>query len=51
MGLFNARAEDELIRIADEEKDPQLRGEVLPRLRLLGTAKARDYLLKEGRIR
>jgi hypothetical protein len=51
LGLFNARAEDALIRIADEEKDPLLRGEVLTRLQLLGTAKARDYLLKEGRIR
>ena len=51
LGLFNARAEDALIRIADDEKDPLLRGEVLTRLQLLGTAKTRDYLLKEGRIR
>jgi hypothetical protein len=51
LGLFNARAEDELIRIADQEKDPQLRAEALLRLRLLGTPKARAYVQKTGRIR
>ena len=51
IGLFNARAEDELIRIADQEKDPQLREEALLRLRLLGTPKARAYIQKAGRIR
>ena len=51
IGLFNARAEDELIRIAEEEKDPQLRDEALLRLRLLGTPKAKEYLQKAGRIR
>jgi hypothetical protein len=45
-GLFNARAEDELIQIADKERDPELRREVLSRLRLLGTPKARAYLAK-----
>jgi hypothetical protein len=50
-GLFNARAEDALIRIADEEKDPQLRDEALARLRLLDTARVRAYLQKTGRIR
>jgi hypothetical protein len=51
IGLFNARAEDELIRIADREKDPQLRDEALLRLRLLGTPKARAYIQKAGGIR
>lgn len=45
-GLFSARAEDELIRIADTERDKELRTEVLSRLRLLGTPKARAYLAK-----
>jgi hypothetical protein len=43
-GLFNARAEDALIRIAQQERDEAIRAEVLTRLRLLGTAKARAYL-------
>ena len=43
-GLFLARDEDGLIRIAREEKDPALRSEVHNRLRLLGTAKAKHYL-------
>ena len=51
LGLFNARAEDDLMWIADQEKDPELRAEILLRLRLLGTPKAREYLQKEGRIR
>ena len=51
LGLFSARAEDELIRIADEEKDPQLRAEALMRLRLLGTPKAKAYLQKADGIR
>ena len=51
LGLFSARAEDELIRIADEEKDPQLRAEVLMRLRLLGTPRAKAYLQKADGIR
>jgi hypothetical protein len=49
VGLFTARAEDELIQIADKEKDAALRREVLSRLRLLGTPKARAYILKVGR--
>jgi HEAT repeat protein len=44
VGLFNARAEDELIRIADREKNDAVREEVRARLRLLGTPKARAYL-------
>jgi hypothetical protein len=46
VGLFTARGEDELIRIAEREKDRHLRAEVLSRLRLLGTPKARAYLAK-----
>ncbi len=46
IGLFNARAEDELIRIAEQERDQALRDEALRRLRLLGTPKARAYLEK-----
>lgn len=45
-GLFNARAEDALIEIADRESDIAIRREVLARLRLLGTPKARQYLEK-----
>jgi hypothetical protein len=44
IGLFNARAEEELIRIAERERDPALRREVLSRLRLLGTPTAKAYL-------
>jgi hypothetical protein len=44
IGLFNAQAEDELIRIAERERDPAARAEVLARLRLLGTPRARAYL-------
>jgi hypothetical protein len=51
IGLFNAQGEDELIRIAEQEKDPQLRAEALMRLRLLGTPKAKAYLQKADRIR
>lgn len=46
-GLFNARAETELIEIAKREKDLALRREVLKNLRLLGTPKAKEYLEKE----
>ncbi len=45
-GLFNARAESELIEIAERETDPTIRREVLARLRLLGTPKAKEYLEK-----
>jgi hypothetical protein len=44
IGLFNAGAEDELIRIAERERSPEARAEVLARLRLLGTPKAMAYL-------
>lgn len=49
IGLFSARAEDDLIRIAEQEKDPALRREALRRLRLMGTEKAKAYLKKNGR--
>jgi len=43
-GLFMARDDDGLIRVAEQEKDPALRAEVLSRLRLIGTPKAKAYL-------
>ena len=46
VGLFNARAEDELIRIAERETDAAVRREIHARLRLLGTPKAKRYLEK-----
>ena len=48
-GLFNARAEDELIHIAERERDVTIRREVLTRLRLLGTEKTRAYLEKQAK--
>jgi len=44
VSLFNAQADEELIRIAEQEKDPAAREEILTRLRLLGTPKAKAYL-------
>ena len=44
LGLFNAHAEDELIRIAERERNPEVRAEVLARLRQLGTPRAMAYL-------
>jgi HEAT repeat protein len=44
IGLFNAKAEDELIRIVERERDQAIRDEAIARLRLLGTPKARAYL-------
>ena len=46
IGLFNARAEDELIQIADREADEGIRREVIAHLRLLGTPKAKQYVQK-----
>ena len=43
-GLFLARDEDGLIRIADEEKDAALKADIVSKLRLLGTPKAKAYL-------
>jgi hypothetical protein len=42
--LFTLRADEELIRIADRERDPAIRAEALSRLRLLGTPRAKQYL-------
>jgi HEAT repeats len=44
LGLFNAQADEELIRIAERERDPKARAEILAKLRLLGTARAKAYL-------
>jgi len=44
IGLFNARAEEDLIRIAEHDSDSTIRQEALTRLRLLGTPKAKEYL-------
>jgi hypothetical protein len=46
VGLFNARADEELIVIADVERtrSPRLRNEVIQRLRLLQTPKAVEYV-------
>ena len=43
-GLFIARDEDGLIRIAGEEKDGVIKADVISKLRLLGTPKAKQYL-------
>jgi hypothetical protein len=48
-GLFNARADAELIQICDVERkggNPKLASDVVDRLRLLSTPKAKEYLLK-----
>ncbi|MEO6213599.1 MAG: HEAT repeat domain-containing protein, partial [Vicinamibacterales bacterium] len=45
-GLFNARAEEELIQIAGRETDSAIRRDILARLRLLGTPRAKQYLEK-----
>ena len=45
-GLFNARAVDELILLADRERDQAIRQELYDQLRLLGTPKAKAYLQK-----
>lgn len=51
VGLFNARADDELIAIAEKERDQAIRTEALTRLRLLGTPKARAYIEKVAQNR
>jgi hypothetical protein len=48
LSLFNARAENELIQIAERERDGLLRQEVLGQLRLLGTPGATAYLQRIG---
>jgi hypothetical protein len=44
--LFSCRGEDELIRIAEEEKNPRLKSEAMRRLTLMGTPKAKAYVEK-----
>jgi hypothetical protein len=44
--LFNARDEDELIRIAQSDPDPTIRAAARTNLRLLGTSKALAFLEK-----
>lgn len=44
VGLFNAQADRELIRIAETERDASLREEALKNLRLLNTPRAQEYL-------
>jgi hypothetical protein len=51
VGLFTARADVELIRICEAERDTELRKEALERLRLLGTPKAKEYLQKASEKR
>jgi hypothetical protein len=51
VGLFNAGAEDELIAIAETEKDEAIRREALARLRLLNSARARAYIEKREQNR
>lgn len=51
VGLFNAGAEDELIAIAQSERDETIRREALTRLRLLNSAKARAYIEKREQNR
>lgn len=43
-GLFNAKDDDELIRIARTEKNPQLRARARQHLRFLATPKALEFL-------
>ena len=51
LGFFSAGAEDELIRVAEQEREPKLRDEALRRLRLMETPKAKAYLQKIDRKR
>jgi hypothetical protein len=46
LSLFNARADGDLIQIAERERDAALREETLTHLRLLGTPQAKAYLQK-----
>lgn len=46
LGLFNARADADLIEIAQRERNRALRQEIFTRLRVLGTPQAKEYLTK-----
>jgi hypothetical protein len=48
VGLFNATADQELIQIAEGERNAALRTDVLEKLRLLGTPTAKAYLQRVG---
>ena len=48
-GLFTARDDDGLIRICEEEKEPQLRTYAHDRLLLMNTARARAYLVEKAK--
>jgi HEAT repeat protein len=50
-GLFRARAESELIQIADVERDLHLRSELLQRLQMLGTPAALAYVRQASQNR
>jgi tetratricopeptide (TPR) repeat protein len=50
-GLFRARAESELIQIADVERDLHLRSELLQRLQMLGTPSALAYVRQASQNR
>lgn len=43
-GYLNARADEELIRVARTEKDAALRREAIEKLRMLGTPRAKEFL-------
>jgi hypothetical protein len=45
--LFNARDDDELIRIAEHDPDPGIRQQARRQLRLLGTPKAEAFLQRK----
>jgi hypothetical protein len=49
MALFQAQAVEQLIRIAERERDEATRREVLTQLRLLGTPRAMQYVEKAER--
>jgi hypothetical protein len=51
LGLFNARAEAELIEIATREQDVTLLNEIHTYLKMLGTPKSREYLQKVSKNR
>jgi HEAT repeat protein len=46
LGLFNARADVDLIQLAERERDRGLRQEIFTQLRMLGTPRAKEYLVK-----
>ncbi len=51
IGLFNAGAEEELISIAERERDETIRREALTRISLLNSARAKAYIEKRQQNR